>query len=195
MSFLVSLMLSHDCSIFLISHLLTYSLFSLSYHSPFYPKGDFQGLSSPSSGKERNKPREPSSHPWPLVPSSLLTCIFSGYFPIQPVGPEWTKLCNSSGCPLLPEFLLSLFLCHLEYHVFQKAPLATIVCTTGRPLVLAPWDYGARTAVDSLLVWLSNLSLFFEYSDDTLLISISQGLNSVVSNIREMTIKCLLKLI
>ena len=81
LSFLVSLMLSHGCSVFLTSHLLTYSLFSLSHHSPFYPKGGFQGLSSPSSGKERNNPREPSSHPWPLVPSSLPHLHFLRLFP------------------------------------------------------------------------------------------------------------------
>ena len=79
-----------------ISHLMFAHAFtplsvpvSFSHHSPSIPEGGFQSLSSPSSGKGRNKPKEPSSHPWPLVPATLyLTWIFSGYFPIQPVGPE-----------------------------------------------------------------------------------------------------------
>lgn len=183
-------------ALYFSSHICSHTHSSLFPITPlFTPRETFKACLHPALGKKGISQENQVPIPGLWCLPVYLTCIFSGYFPIQPVGPEWTKLCNSSGCPLLPEFLLSLFLCYLEYHVFQKAPLATIVCTTGRPLVLALWDYGARTAVDSLLVWLSNLSLFFEYSDDTLLISISQGLNSVVSNIREMTIKCLLKLI
>lgn len=87
-----SLMLSLSLVVFLsVSHALTWLLYIfhltfahvliLSHHSPFHPKGDLQGLSSPSSGKERNKPKEPSSYPWPLVTSSLPQLHFLRLFP------------------------------------------------------------------------------------------------------------------
>lgn len=84
LSLVVFLSVSHAPTWLLyISHLTFAHIFTLlSFPSlPFSPKGDFQGLSSSSSGKERNKPKEPSSHPWPLVPSSLPHLHFLRLFP------------------------------------------------------------------------------------------------------------------
>ena len=97
LSFLVSLMLPRGCSIFLISHLLTYSHFSLSHHSPFHPRETFKACLHLALGKKgiSQKSQVPIPGLWCLP--VYLTCIFSGYFRIQPIGPKWTRLRNSSS--------------------------------------------------------------------------------------------------
>lgn len=53
------LMFSHEHSLFSVSLSLSF----IHQYPTTTPEGDFQDFPSPSSGKGKNKPKEPSSHP------------------------------------------------------------------------------------------------------------------------------------